>query len=55
MNITHLKLLQMYNNLWYQLAITHYPRDIFRKCIKMFKYEIECKDFAFKIKWIGEI
>ena len=35
--------------------MTENTRDVFRKCIKMFKYEFERKDFAFKIKWIGEI
>ena len=35
--------------------MTENTRDVFRKCVKMFKSEIEWKDFAFKIKWTREI
>ena len=35
--------------------MTKNTRDVFRNCVKMFKSEIEWKDFAFKIKWMREI
>ena len=36
--------------------MTENRRDVFRNLyINMFKSEIEIRDFAFKIKWTGEI